>query len=231
MDQLERVSESLQREVLEARMRPIGFLFERFARTVRDLGRELGKEVSLVARGHDIELDRVILDDISEPLLHLLRNAVSHGIEPAEARRRLGKPAEGTITLEASREADRIVLEVRDDGGGIDPERLREAAVRLGFADPERAQGLAPQELMALLFQPGFSTAREASDVSGRGVGLNVVKARVEGLRGSVEVSSAPPARGLASRSASRPRWPSWRLSWCGPAARPSPSPWWTWPR
>lgn len=192
IDQLDRISDSLQREVLRARMLPIGSLFGRFSRTVRDLARESGKEVDLVISGQEIELDRIILDDLSEPLIHLVRNAISHGIESPEARARLGKPTRGTITLSASREADRVILEVRDDGKGIDPEEVRGVAVRKGFCSAEQAQALSHQELMAFLFLPGFSTATGVTEVSGRGIGLNVVKTRVEALKGSIELKTAP---------------------------------------
>ena len=191
LDQLERVSERLQGEALQARMLPLGPIFDRFARVVRDLAREAGKEVGLVTNGHGIELDRMILEDIGEPLLHLLRNAVSHGIESPQVRARLGKVTQGTITLSASREADRVVLEVRDDGQGIDPEEVCAVAVSKGFMAAEQAQALSPQDLMGLILLPGFSTATAVTEVSGRGVGLNVVKTRLEALKGSIEVKSA----------------------------------------
>jgi two-component system chemotaxis sensor kinase CheA len=192
LDQLDRVAESLQREVLEARMRPIGFLFDRFSRTVRDLGRELDKRVDLQTSGHDIELDRVILDEISEPLVHLIRNAVDHGIEPPSVRLQLGKPPAGTLALAARREVDRVVIEVGDDGRGVNPEAVKRSAVRLGLTSSEQAEALSPQELTALLFLPGLSTAGVTTGVSGRGVGLNVVKTRVEALRGTIELESVP---------------------------------------
>lgn len=192
LDQLDRVAESLQREVLEARMRPIGFLFDRFSRTVRDLGRELDKQVDFQTSGHDIELDRVILDEISEPLVHLIRNAVDHGIEPPSVRFQLGKPPAGTLALAARREVDRVVIEVGDDGRGVNPEAVKRSAVRLGLTSSEQAEALSPQELTALLFLPGFSTAGVTTEVSGRGVGLNVVKTRVEALRGTIELLGAP---------------------------------------
>ncbi len=192
IDQLERVSDSLQDEVLQARMLPIGSVFDRFSRAVRDLARDKGKEVELLISGHEIELDRMILDDIGEPMIHLLRNAVSHGIESPEVRARLGKPKRGKITLSADQEADRVVLEVYDDGKGIDPEEIRAVAVRRGFISTEQAQALSHQELCGLLFLPGFSTATAVSEVSGRGVGLNAVKTRIEALKGSIEVKSVP---------------------------------------
>lgn len=192
LDHLDRVAESLQREVLEARMRPIGFLFDRFSRTVRDLSRELDKRVDLQTSGHDIELDRVILDEISEPLVHLIRNAIDHGIEPPSVRVQLGKPPAGTLALAARREVDRVVIEVRDDGRGIDPEAVRRSAARLGLVAGEKADTVTSPELTALLFLPGFSTAGVTTEVSGRGVGLNVVKTRVEALRGTIELESAP---------------------------------------
>lgn len=190
-EQLDRISESLQREVLQARMLPVGSIFGRFSRLVRDLGRELGKDVQLVVSGHEIELDRMVLDAISEPLIHLLRNAVAHGIESAEMRSRLGKPKTGTIGLSGSRAADRVQLEVHDDGKGIDVEEVRATAVSKGFVPAEQAQGLSPRELMAVLFLPGFSTATAVTEVFGRGVGLNVVKTRIEALKGSIEIKSA----------------------------------------
>jgi two-component system chemotaxis sensor kinase CheA len=192
LDQLDRASDDLQREVLGARMRPIGFLLDRFARSVRDMARELGKQVEFEVAGHDIELDRAILDDIHEPLIHLLRNAVSHGIESPEERVRLGKPGAGRITLSAAREVDRVAIEIVDDGRGMEPEVIRGAAVRLGFVSADRAPALSSQELTGLLFLPGFSTAAATTQVSGRGVGLNVVKSRVEAVRGTVELRSTP---------------------------------------
>lgn len=191
IEQLDRVSDSLQREVLQARMLPIGAVFDRFPRMIRDLAREAGKDVELRVSGGEIELDRLILDDVCEPLIHLLRNAVSHGLESPESRRAAGKPERGIIALSASRDADRVVLEVSDDGQGIDAERIRAAAVARGFAPAEHAGAMDEQELLALVFAPGFSTSDVVTDVSGRGVGLNVVKTRVEALKGSVAMTSA----------------------------------------
>ena len=190
IDQLHRVSDSLQREVLQARMLPVGSVFDRFAAVVRDLARQCGKQVRLVVSGHEIELDRTILDDISEPLIHLLRNAVFYGIESPATRAELGKPETGTITLSGRREADRVVLEVDDDGKGIDVDEVRSVAVGRGFLSADQAQALSPQEVVGLLFLPGLSTASAVTEVSGRGVGLNIVRTRVEALRGSIEVKT-----------------------------------------
>ena len=197
IDQLHRVSDSLQREVLQARMLPVGSVFDRFSAVVRDLARQCGKRVRLVVSGHEIELDRTILDDISEPLIHLLRNAVFYGIESPATRAELGKPETGTITLSGSREADRVVLEVDDDGKGIDVDEVRSVAVGRGFVSADQAQGLSPQEVIGLLFLPGLSTASAVTEVSGRGVGLNIVRTRVEALRGSIEVKTT---RGRGAR-------------------------------
>ena len=197
IDQLHRVSDSLQREVLQARMLPVGSVFDRFAAVVRDLARQCGKQVRLVVSGHEIELDRTILDDISEPLIHLLRNAVFYGIESPAARAQLGKPETGTITLSGRREADRVVLEVDDDGKGIDVDEVRSVAVGRGFLSADQAQALSPQEVVGLLFLPGLSTASTVTEISGRGVGLNIVRTRVEALRGSIEVKTT---RGRGAR-------------------------------
>ena len=197
IDQLHRVSDSLQREVLQARMLPVGSVFDRFSAVVRDLARQCGKRVRLVVSGHEIELDRTILDDISEPLIHLLRNAVFYGIEAPAARAQLGKAETGTITLSGRREADRVVLEVDDDGQGIDVDEVRSVAVGRGFLSAAQAQALSPQEVIGLLFLPGLSTASTVTEVSGRGVGLNIVRTRVEALRGSVEVKTT---RGRGAR-------------------------------
>jgi len=197
IDQLHRVSDSLQREVLQARMLPVGSVFDRFSAVVRDLARQCGKRVRLVVSGHEIELDRTILDDISEPLIHLLRNAVFYGIESPAARAQLGKPETGTITLSGRREADRVVLEVDDDGKGIDVDEVRSVAVGRGFLSADQAQALSPQEVVGLLFLPGLSTASTVTEISGRGVGLNIVRTRVEALRGSIEVKTT---RGRGAR-------------------------------
>jgi two-component system chemotaxis sensor kinase CheA len=146
----------------------------------------------LVVSGHEIELDRTILDDISEPLIHLLRNAVFYGIESPATRAQLGKPETGTITLSGRREADRVVLEVDDDGKGIDVDEVRSVAVGRGFVSADQAQALSPQEVIGLLFLPGLSTASAVTEVAGRGVGLNIVRTRVEALRGSIEVKTTP---------------------------------------
>ena len=190
--QLARITGALQDAVLKARMLPIARVFRRFPRLVRDLALQLDKDVELELEGEDTELDRTLLDVIADPLLHLVRNALDHGIEPPEERRRLGKPLTGRIRLSAAREGHHVVVRVQDDGRGIDPERLRAAAVAKGLLPPERAAALTDREALDLMFLPGFSTAARVTDISGRGVGLDVVRQSLEQAGGRVEVDSRP---------------------------------------
>lgn len=189
---ISRVTGALQDEIQRARMLPVDNLFRKFPRMVRDLAHSLGKELELVIRGEETELDRSVIEEIGDPLMHLLRNAVDHGIEPPEERERAGKPRKGTVILEASHEENHIIIRIRDDGRGIDPAKVREAAVRKGLLSEEAARRMPDSEAVNLIWSPGFSTARTVTDVSGRGVGLDVVHKNIEKLNGSVEILTAP---------------------------------------
>ncbi|MBC7252865.1 MAG: chemotaxis protein CheA [Actinobacteria bacterium] len=182
--QTARLTAELQDEVMKTRMVPVDHIFNRFPRMVRDLAKSRGKEIDFTMEGRDIELDRTILDEISDPLMHLLRNAVDHGVDSPEEREARGKPRRGSIRLAARRDRNYVSIEVSDDGQGIDERKVYEAAVRLGLVSPEEKKGLSEEDMLRLLTTPGFSTAQEVSGVSGRGVGLDVVRSKVESLGG-----------------------------------------------
>ena len=192
--QIARITGALQDAVLQARMLPVARLFRRFPRLVRDLAVMLGKQVQLELAGEDTELDRTLHQVVADPLLHLVRNALDHGIEPPDERRRAGKPPAGRLRLAAAREGHHVLIRVEDDGRGIDPERLRQAAVAKGLIAPERAAALGDREALDLMFLPGFSTAERVTGVSGRGVGLDVVRQQLEQAGGRVEVATRPGA-------------------------------------
>ncbi|RMD78622.1 MAG: chemotaxis protein CheA [Gammaproteobacteria bacterium] len=187
---LDLVTSDLQLAVMKTRMQPVRKVFGRFPRVVRDLARQLGKEVRLELYGEDTDLDKNLVEALADPLVHLVRNAVDHGIEPPEVRQRAGKPREGRLVLGAKQEGDHILLVIQDDGAGMDPEALRRKAVEKGLLDEESAARLDEQECYNLIFMPGFSTKSEISDVSGRGVGMDVVKTRIAQLNGSIAISS-----------------------------------------
>jgi two-component system chemotaxis sensor kinase CheA len=187
---MDRVVDELQTAVMGMRMQPVGRLFQRFPRIVRDLARQLGKEVELVLEGEDTDLDRSLVEALADPLIHLLRNALDHGVEMPLERVRNGKPSKGVVRLSASQRGERIVISVSDDGGGMDPEILRRKAVEKGVIDEAQAARLSETECFELIFRPGFSTAAAISDVSGRGVGMDVVKTRVAELGGTLQVRS-----------------------------------------
>jgi two-component system, chemotaxis family, sensor kinase CheA len=189
---LGRVVDQLQDEVMRARMLPISHLFEKFPRLVRDVARAVGKQAELVIEGEATELDRSIIDAIGDSLMHLLRNAVDHGIEPPDERLAGGKPAAGVVRLTAAHAHGQIVITVEDDGRGIDPDRIRQVAVSRGVLTEEEASRLNDDEAIDLIFRPNFSTAAQVTEVSGRGVGMDVVRANVERLSGSVVVESIP---------------------------------------
>jgi len=190
LDALGRLVSDLQFNVMQARLVPVEQIFSRFPRMIRDLARKEQKQVNLVIEGGEIELDRKIVDKLGEPLVHLLRNAVDHGIEMPKERKRLGKPAVGTIRLVARREKDYAVVEVEDDGGGIGEEKVKRVAVDKGIISRKEAAGLGYEETVALLFDSRFSAAEKVTEVSGRGVGLDVVKRTVESLGGTVQVAA-----------------------------------------
>jgi two-component system chemotaxis sensor kinase CheA len=184
--------EEVRDSALQLRMVKIGATFSRFQRVVHDVSRELGKDIVLQVNGEDTELDKTVVEKIADPLTHLVRNAMDHGIEPAARRSAAGKPAQGTVRLNAYHDSGSIVIEVGDDGGGLDRERIVAKAVERGLVEPGRV--LSDAEAYALIFEPGFSTAEQVTNLSGRGVGMDVVKRNIEALRGSVAVSSAPGA-------------------------------------
>lgn len=190
MGTLERLINALQEHVTSARMIPVDEIFQRFPRMVRNLARLHGKQIDFVMSGREIELDKAMLDAVSEPLIHLIRNAVDHGIESPEERAERGKGRYGTIGLTAERTENQILFHLEDDGYGINAERMKDLAVQKGFVMPEQVQGMKAEDAYDLLFLPGFSSAERVTDVSGRGVGLDVVKTVVERLSGSVKVQS-----------------------------------------
>jgi two-component system chemotaxis sensor kinase CheA len=185
---LSRLVENIRDSALQLRMVQIGETFNRFHRVVRDVSKELGKEIDLVITGAETELDKSVVEKIGDPLMHLVRNALDHGIEPAALRAAAGKPARGRVELNAYHDSGSIVIEVVDDGGGIDAEKIRAKAIEKGIIQP--GQTLTEQELVNLIFEPGFSTADKVSNLSGRGVGLDVVKRNIQALRGTVEVKT-----------------------------------------
>ncbi len=187
---INRIAEDMQHAVLQVRMLPVGTVFQRFGRLVRDISRKLGKEVELVLEGEDTEADKNVIESLADPLIHILRNSLDHGIEPPDARRAAGKPATGTLRVSARQEGDRVVLEIADDGAGIDTRRVRAKAVERGLIPADRADALTDAEAVQLVFLPGFSTAESVSDLSGRGVGMDVVRTAVERVNGTVALSS-----------------------------------------
>lgn len=187
---LDLVTANLQSAVMKTRMQPIKKVFGRFPRVVRDLAKNLQKEVNLVLKGEDTDLDKNLVEALADPLVHLVRNSVDHGIESPEKRIQKGKNRSGTVTLSAEQEGDHILLAIEDDGAGIDPENLRAMAIEKGLIDEEAAARLNETDSYDLLFMPGFSTKTEITDVSGRGVGMDVVKTRIVQLNGSVEIQS-----------------------------------------
>ena len=188
--ELDRVADELQLAVMGMRMQPVGRLFQRFPRIVRDLARQLGKDVELVLEGEGTDLDRSLVEALADPLIHLLRNALDHGVEMPDQRELNGKPRKGRVCLSASQRGERIVISVSDDGRGMDPEVLRRKAVEKGVIDQAHAARLTESECYELIFRPGFSTAAAVSDISGRGVGMDVVKTRVAELGGTLKVNS-----------------------------------------
>lgn len=191
---LDRLVRELQDAVMGMRLLPASFVFQKFPRIVRDLARELGKSAELRLEGEDTEIDKAVMQAIGEPLVHLVRNAMDHGLEPPQDRLRAGKPAAGTVTLRAAREGSKVVLEVEDDGKGIDVELVRQKAVAAGLVSEEEASLMTEDQVVEFLFVSGLSTAETVTEVSGRGVGMDAVRAAVQRLGGNVRVKSAPGA-------------------------------------
>jgi two-component system, chemotaxis family, sensor kinase CheA len=189
---LERKLNELQVGILDVRMVPLVQVFDKLARMVRKIAREADKDIDLRVSGGQVELDKLIVEELSDPLMHLVRNAIDHGIESAEARARHGKPRRGTIGLDAFQKGNHVVIEVSDDGAGIDEERVKRVAVKRGLATVEAVAALSRRDLLNFIFMPGFSTAREVSELSGRGVGLDVVKTNIANLSGIIDVDSRP---------------------------------------
>lgn len=192
VSQLDLLVSDLQNSVMKTRMQPIGRLFQKYPRIARDLARQLGKDVELVLAGEETEVDKTMIEDLADPLIHLIRNAVDHGVEMPLERQAAGKPQKSLVRLEARQEGDHIVLIIADDGKGMSAERIRAKAVEKGLISEEEANTLDERQSLNLIFLPGFSTKSQISDVSGRGVGMDVVKTNIQKLNGSIEIRSEP---------------------------------------
>ena len=190
IEYLESITTNLHESVMKVRMVPIESVVSRFPRMIRDLAKKLDKKMELYMSGEDTELDRTVIDEIGDPLMHILRNSADHGIESAQARAAAGKPEVGTINLNAYQEGNNVIIEVIDDGGGVNVDKVKAKAIATGVITQEQADAMSDKEAVDLLFRPSFSTAEQISDVSGRGVGLDVVKSKIESLGGDVECHS-----------------------------------------
>jgi two-component system chemotaxis sensor kinase CheA len=191
-EEVERITWDLRENSMDMRMLPIGSTFSRFKRLVRDLADKMGKEVELTTEGGDTELDKTVIEKLNDPLVHIIRNSIDHGIETPEIRRKAGKPTAGNIHLRAFHAGYNVVIRITDDGAGMDTERIKKKAVERGIISPDKE--MQDTEIFRLIFEPGFSTAKEVSDVSGRGVGMDVVKRNIEALRGFIDIDSLPGA-------------------------------------
>jgi two-component system chemotaxis sensor kinase CheA len=192
VSQLDLLVSDLQNAVMKTRMQPIGRLFQKYPRLARDLARQLGKDVELVLSGEETELDKTMIEDLNDPLVHLVRNAVDHGVETPEERVAANKPAKAIVTLSASQVGDHIYIEISDDGKGMRPDVIRAKAVEKGIIDMDAANSLDDRQSLQLVFLPGFSTKDQISSVSGRGVGMDVVKTNISRLNGKIDVISVP---------------------------------------
>ena len=190
IEYLESVTTNLHESVMKVRMVPIESVVSKFPRMIRDLSKKLDKKMELYMSGEETELDRTVVDEIGDPLMHLLRNSADHGLESAEVRAQRGKPEVGSIFLDAYQDGNNVVIEVRDDGNGIDVESVKKTAIERGVITPEQGDNMSEKDIINLLFHAGFSTSKKITDVSGRGVGLDVVKSKIESLSGEVEVKS-----------------------------------------
>ena len=192
MHQLELVSDGIQQSVMNVRMLPIGPLLNRFRRVIRDITHVNGKDIALVIKGEKTELDKRMIDELSDPLVHLVRNAADHGIEPPEVREAAGKPRQGTVVLNAFHRGNSIVIQVSDDGKGLDEQRIRRKCVEKGILSEADAEKLTRQQVYQMIWEPGLSTAEKVTEVSGRGVGMDIVRTKIDSLNGSVDVESEP---------------------------------------
>lgn len=192
VSQLDLLVSDLQNSVMKTRMQPIGRLFQKYPRIARDLARQLGKDVELVLAGEETEVDKTMIEDLADPLIHLIRNAVDHGVEDSEERLAAGKPSKSVVRLEARQEGDHIMLIIADDGRGMSAERIRAKAIEKGLISEEEANTLDERQSLHLIFLPGFSTKTQVSDVSGRGVGMDVVKTNIQKLNGNIDIRSEP---------------------------------------
>ena len=190
IEYLESVTTNLHESVMKVRMVPIESVVQKFPRMIRDLQKKLDKKMELYMSGEETELDRTVVDEIGDPLMHLLRNAADHGLESAEVRKERGKPEVGSIHLDAYQDGNNVIIEVSDDGGGIDVKTVKEKAISRGTITPEQAESMSDKDIIDLLFLPSFSTSEKVTDVSGRGVGLDVVKSKIEALSGEVDVKT-----------------------------------------
>jgi two-component system chemotaxis sensor kinase CheA len=188
--QIDFITSEIQASVMRMRMIPIGKLFQKAPRIVRDLAKQFNKKIQLIMEGEETEIDKGIIDELSDPLVHMLRNACDHGIESPEERIRLGKPEVGTVYLGAEQEGNNIVIRISDDGKGMDPEKIKAKAIERGLITPEEATQMTTKEAYQLIFQPGFSTAQIISNVSGRGVGMDVVRTNILKLKGMIDIES-----------------------------------------
>ena len=188
LSQLGRISGDIQELVTKLRMVPVSFTFDRFPRLIRDLSKQLQKNVELVLEGEETELDRTVIDEIGDPMVHLIRNSMDHGIERPADRKALGKPEKGTLKISAYQEGSGVVIEVSDDGAGIDPNRVKAKAVERGIITPEQAASMSDEEAVQIVLLPGFSLSKEVTDLSGRGVGMDAVKSKVEALNGQFDL-------------------------------------------
>jgi two-component system chemotaxis sensor kinase CheA len=190
--QLGRLSDGIQQSVMDTRMVPIGPLFGRFKRVIRDITRANGKDLVLVINGDKTELDKRMIDELGDPLVHMVRNSADHGIELPDERERAGKPRQGTVTLDAFHRGNSIVIEVRDDGKGLDGDRILKKCLEKGLLNKADAEKMTPQQIYQMIWEPGLSTAEKVTQVSGRGMGMDIVKSKIEELNGTVEVESTP---------------------------------------
>ncbi len=206
---VDRSVSDLQNLMMNIRMIPLNHIFNRLPRVVRDVAQYDGKEVEFVIEGGETELDRSVMDGLNDPLLHLIRNAVNHGIESPDVREKAGKPRKGFVKLSAHRDRDNVIIELIDDGGGINVEKVKSKAIEKGLVTPEDARTMTTEQAVEILFLPGFSTADKISDISGRGVGLDVVRRSIESLKGSIRVETTP-GKGSRFELLLPPRWPLW---------------------